>query len=105
MYSLDCGSSATPNKGRRLHQAVHARPGFVFTTLSCSGTVEPGSAGNGGKCPQEAMEEISSLEVGSLSNAVVVTVREGGDAHILKLLLQKDKERKANLEYKNFINK
>lgn len=62
-------------------------------------------SGNGGKCPQEAMEEISSLEVGSLSNAVVVTVREGRDAHILKLLLQKDKERKANLDYKSFVNK
>lgn len=50
---------------------------------------------NGGKCPQEAMEEISGLEVGCLSSAVVMTVREGGSAHIFKLLLQKDKDRKA----------
>lgn len=57
--------------------------------------------GKGGKCPQEAMEEISSLEVGSLSTAVVVTVREGGDAHILKLLLQKDKERKFETQELN----
>lgn len=61
--------------------------------------------GNGGKCPQEAMEEISSLEVGSLNSAVVAAVREGGGAHVLKLLLQKDKERKANLKYMNFINR
>lgn len=51
------------------------------------------------------MQEILSLEVGSFSGAVVVTVREVRDAQILKLLLHKDKERKANLKYKNSINK
>ena len=36
------------------------------------------------------MEETSSVEVGDLSSVVVVTVREGGDAHTLEVLLLKD---------------
>lgn len=54
--------------------------------------------GNGRKCPQEAMEEISSLEVGSLESAIVVAVREGGGAHILKTVTAERQREKSKFE-------
>ena len=44
MYSVDCESCAMPDKGKRPHLAVHARPGFAFTAQSCPGTEKPSSA-------------------------------------------------------------
>lgn len=45
---------------------------------------------SGGKCPQDATGETSSLGVGDLGGVVVVTGREGGEAHAVEVLLQKD---------------
>lgn len=45
---------------------------------------------SGGKCPQDATGETSSLGVGDLRGVVVVTGRAGGEAHTVGVLLQKD---------------